>query len=98
MKESEIKINPINSQFFSKFKTKKCDLCGECLSNCPIMDFDKEKAIEEFKKLINLQESKVLLECQSCFTCNFYCPQDAHPTSLILERWYKEDTKKGLKK
>ncbi|MDX1798630.1 MAG: (Fe-S)-binding protein, partial [Candidatus Lokiarchaeia archaeon] len=36
--------------------------------------------------------------CQSCFSCNLYCPKNAHPASLILERWNEQYKKKGLRK
>jgi Fe-S oxidoreductase len=48
-----------------------------------------------------LREAKgsplILQKCQSCFTCNFYCPNGARPASLIIERWHEQYTKSGLK-
>jgi Fe-S oxidoreductase len=87
-------INPINIEFFDPFDENACTRCGICLEKCPVMDFSEEEAKIEIKKIIENESSIVLKKCQSCFTCNFYCPENAHPTSLILKRWneqYKED-------
>lgn len=93
------KIEPIDINFFSPFNNEACTLCGECFVNCPVMDFSKDEAIEEMKRLISGEKTKKLLtECQSCFTCNFYCPTNAHPASLILERWNEQYRKEGLRK
>ncbi|MFO7795187.1 MAG: (Fe-S)-binding protein [Promethearchaeia archaeon] len=92
------KIEPIDISFFDPFNRERCNLCGECLLNCPIMDISKEESVEEMKKLINGESSEILENCQSCFTCNFYCPQNAHPASLILKRWNEKYKEEGLKK
>ena len=55
-------------------------------------------AIKEINALIAGRETeRVLNECQSCFSCNFYCPENAHPTSLILQRWNEQYKEEGLK-
>lgn len=93
------KIKPINFDFFSAFDEKACSLCGECFNKCPIMLLPIDLANEEIKRLIAGEDTKrVLSECQSCFACNFYCSENAHPTSLILKRWNEQYKKKGLKK
>ncbi|MGV9197656.1 MAG: (Fe-S)-binding protein [Promethearchaeia archaeon] len=92
-------IEPVKKDFFGKFDEKTCTVCGECLFHCPVMDFSREESKNEIKRLINGKDTdQVLSGCQSCFTCNFYCPEDARPTSLILQRWYEQYKKKGLKK
>ncbi|MFX0043563.1 MAG: (Fe-S)-binding protein [Candidatus Hodarchaeota archaeon] len=92
-------IEPINFEFFSPFNKDACTLCGECFNKCPIMRLSVEHSIEEIKKLIAGEETeKILDNCQSCFACNFYCPENAHPTSLILQRWYEQYKQKGLRK
>ena len=93
------KIEPIDLSFFDPFNEKACTRCGECFANCPIVNF----SIEESKKIINMliageKPETILDKCQSCFTCNFYCPEDAHPASLILQRWNEQYEKEGLKK
>lgn len=92
-------IEPVNIDFFSPFNEDKCNQCGECFYNCPIMDLSLEESIKEMKRLKEGESTeRILTECQSCFTCNFYCSQNAHPTSLILKRWNEQYEKEGLKK
>jgi len=92
------KIEPIDRDFFSPFNEEACTLCGECFHNCPVMGLSIEESIEEMKKLIAGNETKrVLNECQSCHSCNFYCPENAHPAELILQRWNEKYKKEGLR-
>ena len=92
-------LKPVDISFFSPFNKEACTQCGECFNKCPIMGLSIEESIEEIKALISGQPTKrVLTECQSCFTCNFYCPENAHPASLILQGWNKQYKKEGLKK
>ncbi|MHA1718642.1 MAG: (Fe-S)-binding protein [Promethearchaeota archaeon] len=92
------KIQPVTSDFFGLFKPDTCTLCGECLTHCPIMDFTVKEAISEMKNLINGKPTKkILSDCQSCFTCNFYCKNNSNPASLILQRWNEQYQKEGLK-
>ncbi len=92
-------IEPVDIEFFSPFNKDACTLCGECFNKCPIMGLSVEESIEEIKKLIAGEKTKkVLTDCQSCFACNFYCPEKAHPAGLILQRWYEQYKKKGLRK
>ncbi|MFX1495431.1 MAG: (Fe-S)-binding protein [Promethearchaeota archaeon] len=93
-----LNIKPINQEFFTDFNESVCTLCGECFHKCPVMLLPIDFAIEEMKKLIAGEDTaKVLSECQSCFSCNFYCPENAHPTSLILKRWNEQYKKQGLR-
>ncbi len=92
-------IKPIDLEFFSSFNKDSCNLCGECFHKCPVMYLSIEESILEMKKLIaGERTNRVLTECQSCFSCNFYCPMNARPTSLILQRWNEQYKKDGLKK
>ncbi|TFF87085.1 MAG: (Fe-S)-binding protein, partial [Promethearchaeota archaeon] len=89
---------PVNEDFFSEFEKEKCNFCGDCLNNCPIIDLSKEEAKRELENLISGQGTKkILSECQSCFTCDFYCPENAHPTNLILQKWNRQYKEEGLK-
>jgi len=90
-------IKPVNIEFFDPFNESACTRCGICLEKCPIMDFSKEEGNVEIEKIIKNEPSKVLKNCQSCFTCNFYCPENAHPASLILQRWNEQYKEQGLK-
>jgi len=72
----------------SGFSEDLCNLCGECLHQCPVLQLPIEEAKEEIKNLIEGKESKyALTKCTTCFSCNLYCPQNANPYNLILERW-----------
>ncbi|MBN1574441.1 MAG: (Fe-S)-binding protein [Deltaproteobacteria bacterium] len=80
-----------------KFKYDKCDKCGVCLEKCPEVQMDSDSAKEAITQLIEgisgRGAKKVLGRCSSCFSCNIYCPKDADPYYLVLERWndiYKE--------
>jgi len=93
------KIEPIDINFFTAFDENACNVCGECFHKCPVMQLPIDFAIEEMKKLIAGEKTeKVLNECQSCFSCNFYCTKNAHPASLILQHWNEEYKKNGLRK
>ena len=72
----------------SGFKENLCDLCGVCLHKCPVLNLPLEEAKIEVMKLIEGKKSKYALQkCNTCFSCNIYCPQNANPYQLILERW-----------
>jgi len=72
----------------SGFKEELCNLCGECLNLCPVLKLPIDVAKKEIKNLIEGKESKyALTKCNTCFSCNLYCPQNANPYNLILERW-----------
>ncbi len=72
----------------SGFKENLCNLCGECFHLCPVLQLPIEEAKKEIKNLIEGEESQyVLSNCNTCLSCNLYCPQNANPYQLILERW-----------
>jgi Fe-S oxidoreductase len=92
------KFQPVSDEFFSDFDEKACTRCGECFHQCPVMLLPKDLAIKEMEALIAGEPTKsVLSECQSCFSCNFYCPENAHPAGLVLQRWNEQYQKEGLK-
>ncbi|MFX1381262.1 MAG: (Fe-S)-binding protein [Promethearchaeota archaeon] len=93
-----LEIKQVKYDFFSPFKEEDCTLCGECFNKCPVLKLPIEESKEEIKRLIAGKETKIVLtKCQSCFSCNFYCPTNAHPTSLILKRWNEQYKKNGLR-
>ncbi len=93
------KIEPIDKSFYSAFNKDACTVCGECFHRCPIMELTIEESVREMKKLLDGEPTKrVLTECQSCYSCNFYCPENAYPASLVLQRWNEQYKKEGLKK
>lgn len=92
------KLLPVTREFFAPFNLEACTKCGECLMHCPVIKYSAEEAKSEIYNLIEGKKTKKLLsECQSCFTCNFYCKENAHPTSLILQRWNEQYKREGLK-
>ena len=77
-----------NSDRTPAFKEENCDFCGLCFHRCPVLKLPLSEAKIEIKNLIEGQESKyVLSKCNTCFSCNLFCPQAANPYQLILERW-----------
>jgi len=76
------------------FREDLCDLCGLCFHLCPVLQLPLDEAKEEIQNLIKGRKTKYVLEkCNTCLSCNLYCPQNANPYQLILERWndlYKE--------
>ncbi|MHA1732929.1 MAG: (Fe-S)-binding protein [Promethearchaeota archaeon] len=96
--QGEGKIEPVTKEFFDAFKFDECERCGECLTHCPVMPFTTEEAKGEIAALIEGKPTKRLLsDCQSCFTCNFYCKHGCNPTSLVLQRWNEQYKREGLK-
>ncbi len=63
-----------------------CDRCGECLARCLYVDYDELRAVLEMDQLIAGHEAPILSACVTCFACNEYCPRDARPFDVILER------------
>ncbi|MFX1455280.1 MAG: (Fe-S)-binding protein [Promethearchaeota archaeon] len=80
----------------SLFNKDNCDLCGLCFHLCPVLQLPLEESKIEIKRLIEGNESKfVLSKCNTCFSCNLYCPHEANPYQLILERWNDLYKKRG---
>lgn len=78
------------------FKEDLCDSCGLCFHLCPVLHLPLEKAKQEIINLIKGKESKyVLNKCNTCFSINLYCPNQANPYQLILESWNKIYKKRG---
>ena len=67
------------------FKRELCDLCGDCLVECPWMDVEREPAIEWMKAMIEGGKTPGLERCITCYACNEICPPGANPFDLIAE-------------
>jgi Fe-S oxidoreductase len=68
------------------FDRAKCVLCGQCRERCLYIDYEPGTAAAEWEKLVNGEPVSWLRQCITCFACNEYCPQNARPFDLILER------------
>ena len=78
------------------FNEECCKLCGECLSRCPVFEFDPDKAKNEKEKLNKAESSVVLDKCTTCFSCDLYCPNGCEPYELVLLRWNERYRDCGL--
>ncbi|MFX1411691.1 MAG: (Fe-S)-binding protein [Promethearchaeota archaeon] len=86
----------VESKRTTAFREDLCNLCGQCLHLCPVLQLPLEEAKEEFQRLIKGEESKfAIYKCNTCFSCNLYCPKQANPYQLILERWNQRYKRKG---
>lgn len=68
------------------FHGDKCDLCGDCLLLCPYTEYDRDEAIEQFRRLKEGETPEVVSECITCVACNEFCEKRANPFDLILAR------------
>jgi len=76
--------------------SQRCNLCGTCLSSCPVLNLEQDKAIAEKQRLNSGQPSMVLEKCTTCLSCDLYCPNGFDPYELILLRWNERYQKRGL--
>lgn len=60
-------------------------MCGECLERCPYLAYSREKAREEFRKLVEGRPTPVTSECVTCVACDTFCPEGTNPFDLINE-------------
>ena len=87
----------MTSSVFKPFDLEKCTFCGLCFNKCPVMHLPLDEAIEEMHRLVDGEETKhVLQKCESCFDCNYICPEEANPAQLILQRWHEKYEKEGM--
>lgn len=74
-----------------EFKEDLCDKCGVCFVKCPEVRMDDGAAKAAIAQMIEgnggSEMGEILSRCSSCFSCNTYCPTDANPYYLVLERW-----------
>ena len=68
------------------FNPGKCDLCGDCLVLCPYVDYDRDEAVEQFRRLMGGETPPIVGRCVTCVACNQFCEKGANPFDLILER------------
>lgn len=83
-------------QFSKEFIAERCDDCGRCFVECPVLEYPLDKAVAEIRHLAQGRSSEVLERCTGCMACNSICPQDANPHALILQRWKERYEELGL--
>lgn len=79
------------------FDPAKCDRCGKCLAQCPVLEIDENGGKREIENLIRGRDLKPVIEtCTSCFACDLFCASGLRPYELILWRWNQRYLEKGL--
>jgi Fe-S oxidoreductase len=82
--------------FEAEYHPDRCEACGECFRRCPVLNMDTEEARAAMAALRAGEASRILTDCTGCMGCNAYCPNDAHPHALILERWRARYEREGI--
>ncbi|MFX1385407.1 MAG: heterodisulfide reductase-related iron-sulfur binding cluster [Promethearchaeota archaeon] len=70
------------------FDDSYCSKCEniDCLTRCQWIEFENiDDARAEQMKMINSENSRVLKECVTCYSCDEYCPYNSHPFDLKTE-------------
>ena len=62
----------------------KCDFCGDCLTKCLYVSYDRDKAVSDIRALMEGKEADIVSRCITCCACREYCPTGADPLSLII--------------
>ena len=68
------------------FHEERCDFCGDCLARCKYLEFDKESGSAAMRKLAAGEKSPWIYDCVTCMACDEYCPTNARPFDLIMQR------------
>lgn len=67
------------------FQQERCNLCGDCLVDCPWMDADRGQATAWMEAMMRGERTPAVDGCITCYACNETCPQGANPFDLIAE-------------
>jgi len=79
------------------FKVEICQNCGKCLDTCVYVPLSGDDAIREHKELVEGGAAATVMRyCSGCGACDVFCPNDAHPYFLILDRLNKRYEKEGF--
>jgi len=82
--------------FTKRFLQERCDFCGLCFHECPVLRLPLDQAQAEIRALADSGASQVLTQCTGCMACNTFCPHDANPHTLIVSRWQERYRREGL--
>ena len=71
-----------------KYDEKVCANCEtvDCLTRCKYIDLDLESAKKEKRCILMGEDSRILMECITCYACEEYCPHENYPFFLIVDR------------
>lgn len=72
-----------------RFNEDTCATCPttDCMMKCQYISWStKEDAHAEWMKVVHGENSRVLHECMTCYSCEEYCKRGNHPCYLIAER------------
>ena len=80
------------------FREDRCDRCGICFRDCPVLDLSGPRAIRDIEALIagDVDQSQAFRYCTTCNLCDALCPQDADPYELLLQRFHEAGRAQGL--
>jgi Fe-S oxidoreductase len=82
---------------FAFFLYEECNTCGECLARCRYMGLSRDEAVEEMKRLVAGEPTRVVHKrCISCYACDAFCPRGCRPYELIIARWHERYRERGL--
>jgi len=70
----------------------KCNLCGDCLTKCLYLSYDRDQAVAQLRSIIEGKEAEILGRCITCCACKEYCPTGADPFDLICNMQEKTGT------
>jgi len=70
-----------------RFDPTICEQCKtfECLVQCQYMSFNKKSAKKEKLAMLQGEDSRVLVDCLTCYACEEYCPYGNHPFYQIVD-------------
>lgn len=81
---------------FAPYDPDKCQVCGDCLASCPVVEVSRDKARRAMEQMRAGEHVGWLdRRCQLCLACNLTCPQQANPANLIFQRFAETMVQKG---
>ncbi len=83
---------------FRWFREERCDRCGLCFMECPVLGLPEAEARRDIEALIagDVERSKAFRYCTTCNLCDALCPQRADPYELLLQRFFEDGRARGL--
>ena len=82
---------------FHPYSRERCELCGECLSRCPVVRANHEEAPGMVRALAAGEHlGEVLDRCTGCMSCDAFCSSGASPYGLLLERYHERYLERGI--